>query len=172
MRSTPTAHESKTMRQVPKVRDVMRRDFAIVRPETSLRDVAKLLLRRKVPGAAVIDRTKRFQGFLSTQGLMRALVDFLNEEIPVGPIQSYLDPVTPVLSEESSLMAAVHAFVKGDRANLALPVLRGERLVGIVTRLDVVRAMMDYFAGGKDTSPGTLYISALKKMDEKPPFES
>jgi hypothetical protein len=67
-------------------------------------------------------------------------------------------------------MAAVEAFVKGGRANLALPVLRGERLVGVVTRLDVVRATMDHFAGEKDTTPGTLYISALKKMDEKPPF--
>ena len=72
----------------------------------------------------------------------------------------------------SSLMAAVEAFAKEGRANFALAVLRGERLVGVVTRLDVLRAAMDYFAGEKDTSPGTLYLSALKRMDDKPPFES
>ena len=172
MTSAPTAHDSKTMRRVPKVRDIMRSNFAVVSPETSLRDVAKILLKRKISGAAVLDKKERFQGFLSTHGLMLAVVDFLNEEIPVGPVQSYLDPEPPVLAEESSLMAAVEAFAKEGRANFALAVLRGERLVGVVTRLDVLRAAMDYFAGEKDTSPGTLYLSALKRMDEKPPFES
>jgi predicted transcriptional regulator len=160
------------MRRVPKVRDIMRLDFAVVRPRTSLRDVAQLVLKRKISGAAVIDEEERFQGFLSTQGLMVALVDFLNEEIPGGPIHSYLDTEPPRLAEESSLMAAVEAFAKGGRASVALPVLRGERLVGVVTRLDVIRVTMNYFAPEKDTSPGTLYLSALKKMDERPPFES
>ena len=172
MTAVPTARDSRTMSRVPRVSDIMHRNFAIVGPGTSVRDVAKILLKRKIIGAAVIDEKERFRGFFSTQGLMLALVDFLNEEVPVGPIQSYLDPIPPVLGEESSLLAAVESFTKGGRPNLALPVLRGEHLVGVVTRLDVVRAAMDYFAGEKDTSAGTLYISALKKMDEKPPFES
>ncbi len=160
------------MKRVLKVSDIMRRDFAVVTPETSMRDVAKTLLRKKIVGAAVIDENERFHGFVSTQGLMLAVVDFLNDEIPVGPIQSYFDPEPPALTESSSVMAAVEAFVKRGRANLALPVLCDGRLVGVVTRLDVVRATMDYFAGAKDTKPGTLYLSALERMDEKPPFES
>jgi CBS domain-containing protein len=171
MRRTPTARESKTMQKVPRVGDVMRRSFGVVGPDASLHQVAKLLIRRKTTGVAVVDAAGRFHGFLSTQGLMLALVDFLNEEVPVGPIGSYLDPEPPPLAEDSPLMAAVDAFAKRGRANLALPVLRGERLVGVVTRLDVVRATMGYFAGEKDTSPGTLYLSALRHSDEKPSFE-
>lgn len=171
MRPTPTARESQTMKRLPNVSDIMRRDFAIVGPETSMREVAKMLLKRKIAGAAVIDDDERFHGFVSTQGLMLAVVDFLNEEVPVGPILTYLDPEPPALTEASSMMAAVEAFVNLGRASVALPVLRRERLVGVVTRLDLVRASMDYFAGEKDTRPGTLYLSALRKMDEKPPFE-
>lgn len=171
MRRAPTVGDSRTMNRVPKISDIMHRDFAVVAPETPIRDVARVLLKRKLTGAAVVDKEGHFQGFFSSQGLMLALVDFLNEEVPVGPIQSYLDPTPPVLSETSSLMAAVETFVKTGSANLALPVLRGPRLVGVVTRLDVVRAALGYFAADKDQSPGTLYISALKKMDEKPPFD-
>lgn len=159
------------MRQVPKVADIMHRNFAVVSPATPLGDVARLILRKGISGAAVIDEKECFRGFLSTQGLMRALVDCLNEEIPGGPIETYLDPDPPRLNEDSALMAAVEAFVRGGSASIALPVLRGERLVGVVTRLDVVRTTLDYFAGEKQTGPGTLYISALKKMDEKPPLD-
>ena len=170
MRRTPTAHRSTTMKRVPKIGDVMSRDFAVVSPETPLQRVAKMFLKKKSSLAAVIDDQKRFQGFLSTQGLMLALVDFLNEEVPVGPIGHYLDRELPVLREESSLLAAVDSFATGGGATFALPVLRGDRLVGVVTRQDVVRGAMNYFGSGKDIGPGTLYISALKSVDEKPPF--
>jgi hypothetical protein len=50
-------------------------------------------------------------------------------------------------------------------------VLRGRELVGVVRRLDAVRAAMEYFAaGGKALGPGTLYMSALKGSEEKPPY--
>ena len=171
MRRTPTAGESKTMNRVPSVSDIMRRDFVFVSPETSIHDAAKKLLKREVAGAAVIDNNEHFLGFLSTHGLMLAVVDFLNEEIPVGPVRSYLDAEPPALNESSSLMVAVDAFTKLSRTNVALPVLRGERLVGVVTPLDVVRAAMSFLTGEKDTTPGTLYLSALKSMDEKPRFD-
>jgi CBS domain-containing protein len=159
------------MSRVPKVGDVMRRSFGVVAPDASLHDAAKLLLRRKTTGIAVVDAEGRFHGFLSTQGLMLALVDFLNEEVPVGPIRSYFDPKPPPLAEDAPLMAAVDAFAKRGHTNLALPVLEGERLVGVVTRLDVIRATMSFFAGDKDTRPGTLYLSALRREDEKPTLD-
>ena len=171
MRRTPTARESRTMSRVPKVGDVMRRSFGVVDPGASLHDVAKLFLKGKSTGVAVVDAEGRFQGFLSTQGLMLALVDFLNEEVPVGPIQSYLDRKPPALAEDAPLMAAVDAFAKGAQTNVTLPVLDGERLVGVVTQLDVIRAAMDFFADEKDTRPGTLYLSALRREDEKPTLD-
>jgi CBS domain-containing protein len=149
---------------------MMYRGFVVVAPDTSIGDVARRLQKKRANGAAVVDAERHFVGFISVQGLMAALVDFLYEEVPLGPVKKYLDPDPPKLSEESSLMAAVDLFVKEGQANLALPVLRGDRLVGLVTRLDVVRAAMDYFAGEEDKSPATLYLSALKKMDERPPY--
>jgi CBS domain-containing protein len=65
-------------------------------------------------------------------------------------------------------MAAIHLFGEAGHAILALPVLRGDELLGIVTRLDVVRAVMDYLGGARGTGPATLYISALENREEWP----
>ncbi len=159
------------MKQVPFVRDMMNRRPAIVDPEARMGVVAQIFLKKKVPCAAVIDSQHRFHGLVSTHGLMLALVDLVHDEVPQAPVKAYLDPEQPKLTEDTSLMAVAELFVKGGYVNRALPVLRGERFVGIVTRLDVVHAVMDFFAGVKaDEQAATLYISALKGTDEKPSF--
>jgi CBS domain-containing protein len=141
-------------------------------PETHMRDVAKVFLKKKVPCAAVIDDDHRFVGLVSTQGLMLAVVDAVYEEVPPGTVKGYIDPDPPRLTERMSLMQVAELFVKGGYTHRALPVMKGDRLVGVVSRLSVVQAVVDYFKG---VTPGTqaasLYISALKELDEKPPFE-
>ena len=158
------------MKPVPFVRDMMNRQPVIIDPEARMSDLAQLLLKKKAPCAAVTDEQGKFLGLISTQGLMIALMDRVYEEVPPGPVKTYLDTEQPRLTEETSLMAVVDLFVKGGHAIRALPVMRGDRFVGIVTRLDVVRAVMDYVAGVKDKEKATLYISALKDSDEKPSF--
>jgi len=159
------------MKSAPRVRNMMNRKPVLIDPETTMGDVAQLFLKKKVPSAAVVDDERRFVGTISTQGLMLALVDAVYEEVPTGSAKSYIDPDPPRLTEQMSLMQVAELFVKGGYTNRSLPVLRGDRLVGMVTRLDVVRAVMDYLGGARGTDSQTLYISALKEIDEKPSFE-
>jgi len=99
--------------------------------------------------------------------VLAALAEFLHDERPVGPLLEYLDPASPRLSEKTPLMAAIHLFGEAGHDVHALPVLRGDELVGVVTRLDVVRAVMDYLGGAKGTGPATLYISARAALDRE-----
>jgi CBS domain-containing protein len=170
MSSSSDVRNSEALRRIPTVRDMMARDFISVRPEASIGEVAKTLVRRRVFGAAVVDADGCFHGYVSTRGVLAALAEFLHDERPVGPLLEYLDLVSPRLSEEASLMAAIHRFEEAGHNVLALPVLRGDELVGVVTRLDVLRAVMDHLGGAKGTGPETLYISALKKSDEGPSY--
>lgn len=158
------------MRPVPLVRDLMTRRPAIVDPESSMGDLARIFMTKSVPSVAVVDADGKFHGLISTQGLMIAMMDLVYEEVPPEPVKSYLDPKQPRITEETSLMAVVDLFAKGGYSSRALPVLRGDRFVGIVTRLDVVRAVISYFADAREKGEQTLYISALKGSDEKPGF--
>jgi len=149
---------------------MMAHNFISLRPEASIGEVAKILVRRRVFGAAVVDAEGCFCGYVSTRGVLAAMAEFLQDERPVRPLLEYLDPVSPQLSEETPLMAAIHCFGEAGQDILALPVLRGDELVGVVTRLDLMRAVMDYLGGAKGTGAATLYISALKNTDEDPGY--
>ena len=155
---------------VPLIRDLMNPKPVTVGPEMRLGDVARALVKKGAHGAAVVDDDGRFIGFISAQGLMNALNDFVYDEVPPGLAKHYLDPESPSLSEGAALMAAAQLFAKRGYNLWAVPVLRDERVVGVVTRLDVVRAVMDHLGGRKSQEPDTLYISALKGTDEKPPY--
>jgi CBS domain-containing protein len=158
------------MKPVPRVRDMMNRKPVILDPDTRMGDVARIFLKKKIPSAAVVDEEQRFVGVVSTQGLMLALVDAVHDEVPAGAVAGYLDPDPPRLTEKTPLMVVAEMFVKGGYTNRSLPVLRGDRLVGLVTRLGVIQAVMNYLAGVEDRHAQALYISALKDMDETPPF--
>ena len=158
------------MARVPSVRDVMQRKLVSVSSATALGEVARTLVRRGAPLAAVIGEDRRFVGFVSVRGVLAALADFLHDEKPVAPLLEYLEPDPPALREEDSLLEAIRLFRDSAPLEIALPVLRRGELVGLVSRLDVIRAATRYLGGGKDRSPATLYISATRKKDEGRPY--
>lgn len=158
------------MKPVPHVKDFMNRKIVILDPETPMGEVAKLLLKKKVQGGAVVDGEGRFLGTVSAQGVMNALLDFAHDEAPPGPAKGYLDPESPTITEETSLLAAAEIFVRRGPELWAIPVMRDDRIVGAVNRLGVIGAVMEYVAGIEDRKAQTLYISALKEIDEKPPW--
>lgn len=160
---------SQTLTRVPRVTAIMVRRFVRVDPETSMAELARRLLNRNVSWAAVVDAAGTFSGFVSAQGVLTAFATVLQDEMPVGHAIHYLDPATPELHEDSPLLSAIEAFVGPGPAVHVLPVLRDREIVGVVRRLDAVRAALDYFKANKDLSPGTLYVSALAEEQEKPP---
>lgn len=166
----PDVRESQTVKRVPRVDAMMSRRFAQVHPETPIAEVARLLLKQRVAGAAVVDHAGGFVGLVSAQGVLAAFMKVLHDEAPVGPTRRHLDPETPLLHEDTPLLDVLEAFVSNGRVLHALPVLRGRGIVGIVTRLDAVRAALDYFGGVSEQGPGTLYMSALKGEQEPSPY--
>ena len=155
---------------VPHVRDLMNPKPVTVGPELRLGEVAQALVNKGVDGAAVVDDEGRFLGLISAQRLLSALSQYVHDEVPPGPAKHHIDPESSSLSEDATLMAAVQLFAKGGSDLWAISVLRDDRVVGVVTRLDLVRAVMDLLGGRKSSEPDTLYISALKETDEKPPY--
>lgn len=161
---------SETVTRVPRVAHMMTARYVQVEPRTRMGEVAQRLIERKSTWAAVVDGAGDYVGFVSTQGVLGALVESLRDEMPVGPASHYLDPGAAALREDTPLLDAMEAFLASGPPVHVLPVLRDARLVGVVTRLDAVRAAMEYFAKSKTSGPGTLYMSALKGSEEKPPY--
>lgn len=156
--------------KVPKAASIMNDSPVVLKHDVLIPEAADAMWKKQVPVAAVVDGDNRPLGILSQQGIMRALLDVVNHERPAGLVADYLDPTTRSISEEIPLLTLAEIFVRRGYEVRALPVVRNERLVGLIWRRDVVHAAMVYLGAAKSEHL-TLYLSALKEVDEQPHFD-
>ena len=148
------------MRAVPRASEFMVRRPPVLRPDTPVRDAARLLVRRALPGAAVVDEERRPVGVFSQQGLMVALVEALHHQHPAGTVADHLDELVPPVSEEAPLLTVVRIFVDVGEALSVLTVAREGRLVGVITRQEVGRAIAGALAANEELRAVANYLSA------------
>ena len=141
-----------------KVGDVMTRGVATVRPETPLKVVAALMVDRGISGVPVVDADKAVIGVVSEAdfvikergvvgGRKRLLARLFGGSRQARAELAKIEATTageamtsPALTVESTDTLQSAAEQMASRRVNRLPVVEGGRLVGIVTRADVVRA--------------------------------
>lgn len=141
------------------VKDVMTRDVATVTGETAVEEVAKLLLKRHVSAVPVVDDAGAVLGLVSEGDLMRRVADPEKPRRswwlelfsdPRGSAADYVkthgrtaaDVMTanPVTVTEDTTVGEVARLLETKRIKRA-PVLRDGKLVGIVSRANLVQAL-------------------------------
>ena len=144
-----------------KAGDLMTRDVAVVHPETSLLEAVKLMAGRRISGVPVVDDAGAIVGMLSEGDLVRwhegyterqaRWLDMLAEGFELAP--AFLQGIQEQHRKVKSVMSSGATTVTEDVparevANLMyeknikrVPVVRDGRLVGIVARFDLIRAL-------------------------------
>lgn len=143
-----------------KAADIMVRDVACVGPEATVRDVASLMLERRISGVPVVDGERRLLGIVSEGDLIRRpeietdhipegwLGVFLSEEQRARNfVKSHGRKAREVMSQpvicaapEAPLAEIVRLMERHRVKRLAI--VEQGRLAGLVTRTDLVRAMV------------------------------
>ena len=143
--------------------DVMTRDVAVVHPETSLLDAVKLMAKRHISGMPVLDGAGAIVGMLSEGDLVRwhegyterqaRWLDMLAEGTELAPeflagireqnrkVSTVMSPGAITVSEATPAREIAHLMHANDIKRV--PVLRDGKLVGIVARSDLVRALAE-----------------------------
>lgn len=135
------------------VRDVMTRDVSVIVESESLRAALRKLLRRRVSGLPVVNAAGEVVGVLSERDLLRwqrerlvALARGAGDEAAGGvaalettTVGEVMSKPAVVLEDTAPLTTALDVLV--DQHIGRLPVTHQGRLIGIVTRSDVLRAM-------------------------------
>ena len=116
---------------MPAVKDVMTSDVITFRSDTPVDDIAETLSRRHITGAPVLDSDGYVVGIVSE-------VDVFSK--PGRTASDIMSPNVITVGEETSL-EEVAAIMAGERIR-RLPVLAAGRLVGLISRSDV----LDFFA--------------------------
>ena len=149
------------------VRDVMSRQPITVGPDATLLDALVLMRGQKVSGLPVVDEDAKLVGVLSQRdvartlksaggipevtGLFDLLMFGLSEEtgVSVQVLRRILEETnvrdamsSPPISVPSDASLELAAEVMQENEINRIPVLQGARLVGIVTRNDLVRALV------------------------------
>ena len=145
-----------------RVRHGMSTDAATVSPDTPVQEIADLMIQKRISSVPVVDRAGRLVGIVSDGDLIRRV------EIGTEPRRSWWrsllndaraaayeyvrthgrmasdvmtrDPVTT--TEFTPLHKAVGSME--NRGLKQLPVMRGERLVGMISRTDLIRKLASH----------------------------
>ncbi|EHR50980.1 CBS-domain-containing membrane protein [Saccharomonospora marina XMU15] len=126
-------------------RQIMTSPVVTVTPETPVKRAAGLLTEHGFTALPVVDARQRLVGIVTEADLVRDRVPgdarFRGSPAPQPPSTVGAVMSTPAVSMDSraDLSKLVAALL--DEGFRAMPIVDGERLVGIVTRRDVVRAL-------------------------------
>lgn len=114
-------------------KDIMTTRVVTVKPSTPIADAARLLVRRKISGVPVVDEKDKTKvvGILTEADLLAA---------PSGAktVAEVMRKRVISVAPDTSVDDIAATFVK--RKIKRVPVLEGGKLVGIVSRIDVLRA--------------------------------
>lgn len=142
------------------VGDLMTREVVTTRPETPIKDVAKLLLEHGISGLPVVDEGGRVVGVISEGDLLvkeqgadavarRPLAGILGDS---SATRAQLAKVKASTAGEAMTAPAVTTTAGASITEAAatmtrrqvnrLPVVEGEALVGVISRADLVRAFV------------------------------
>ena len=121
--------------QPPMARDLMSAPIRTIRPETTIAEAQRMLLRYGHSGLPIVDRSNLLIGIISRRDLDLAL----HHGFSHAPVKGYMTTPVRTVAPDTTLPQIEELMVTYDLGRL--PVLADGKLVGIVTRTDVLRQL-------------------------------
>ena len=148
-------------------RDIMVTRLVALAPHMDAHQAIGLLLKHRISGAPVIDEQRNYLGVFSEKGSLSMLLEAAYGGLPTSEIAPYVEHDATTIDEDVDLLSIAQIF--RETGHRRLPVLRDGKLVGQISRRDVLRAAHDMLKvvperGGSEL----LYISSLVSRSEAP----
>ncbi|MDH5477702.1 MAG: CBS domain-containing protein [Nitrospinota bacterium] len=148
---------------MPNASDIMTKDPFTVSPQTSVRDLALLLAEKNYSGAPVLDQDGKLVGVVTSSDLiyqrkklhMPTVFTLFDAIIPLGGLHEVdeqmekmlgrnvadiMSPNPVTVTEQTSMEDIATIMTEGHKH--MIPVMRGDKLVGVVDRWDVLRTIV------------------------------
>ena len=151
----------------PKIaRDVMVTKLVTLAPEMDVHEAIDMLLRNKISGAPVVDEERNFLGVFSEQCCIRVLIDSIYDKLPTTEIRAFLDTSPDSVTEDTGILTLIQIFK--DTSRRRLPVLRDGKIVGQISRRDILRTASSLLNFDPEGEARLLYLSALRELGDAP----
>lgn len=127
------------MPKLPVVRDHMDRHVVTLDPDTAILDAVGVLLEKRVTGAPVVDKGGRVVGILTEKDCLRLVAAGVAGDPPRGTVASIMTPNPETIPPDMDVYYAAGLFLT--RPFRRFPVVERGRLVGAITRFDILRVI-------------------------------
>ncbi|UXZ56017.1 CBS domain-containing protein [Vreelandella venusta] len=122
------------------VREIMSRDCYRVSPETSITTLAQGLALHRLPGAPVVDASDHLIGFISEQDVLGRVLDSIYHDDEAPLVRELMRQEVLTTTPNKSITDLAQEMM-GPKPKI-YPVVEQQRLVGIVTRRDILIALL------------------------------
>lgn len=127
------------------VKDYMARTLVTFKPDTDVLDAVHVLVTKRIAGAPVVDDEGNLLGMLSELDCMKVALDAGYHGNWGGPVSDFMSDGVKTVDAEMSIVDLAQVFVTSGFRRF--PVMQDTRLVGQISRRDVLRAL-EYLAKG------------------------
>jgi CBS domain-containing protein len=144
-----------------KATDIMTRDVITVKPDTTLEELARILIRYQITGAPVVDDNGNLKGLVTENDLISknsrlhipTLLRLFDAFIPLGTSRLEIEikkmaayTVDDICTKEVITVASETsvediATIMTEKKIHLLPVLKDGRLIGIIGKKDLIRSI-------------------------------
>ncbi|HYT57292.1 MAG TPA: CBS domain-containing protein [Verrucomicrobiae bacterium] len=111
-------------------RDIMTKDIITVSPKTTVRNLALILIKNRISGAPVAGKNGKIVGVVSEADI----VTKKGKDVKSIMSKKVISVMEETTVEEIAQLMTTHVVKR-------LPVMNGEKIVGIVSRADIVSAI-------------------------------
>jgi len=124
-----------------KVRAYMAANLVTMAPDMEILRAIHLLVENRISGAPVVDARGNLVGILSEQDCMRIALDSGYHGHYGGHVADFMSKVVHTVDADASVLELAQRFI--DAPYRRYPVVQNNRLVGQISRRDVLRALED-----------------------------
>ena len=122
------------------IADYMTKNIMTVKQDADVLATIKLLLSHKITCAPVLDQSGKIVGMFSEKDSMKVVLDSVYNQGMSGKVADFMNKNVISVKAESSIVDLADKFQ--DSSVRSFPVFDDAKFVGIVSRTDVLRALV------------------------------
>lgn len=123
------------------VADIMTSELVTFLPETNIHEAIHTLLDKRISGAPVVDGSGALVGVLSKKDCLKIVFSTAYHQDRGGPVSEFMSTDVHTLDVDTKLIDVAEHFTKSNFRRF--PVLQGGKLVGQVSRHDLLKSLIE-----------------------------